>query len=141
MKKYILFFFCSIPLFAVSQEKLSIDNITGSFDLFTQVLEERFDVKIFYKKEWINHFDKRIDILGESVEEVLNNTLQDTDLGYLKYSESNYIIAPSDELSEVLSLDYVLVKERFAATELAKEIPLLYIGDSSLMGLITLDQT
>ncbi len=119
-----------------AQESISLENISGSFDLFVRVVEERFDVKIFYKKEWVSDIDKSINLTGETIDQILNNALEDTGLGFLEYSESNFIIAPSEDISEVLSLDYVLVKERFNAPVIAADLPMLYIGDSSLVGQI-----
>ncbi len=77
------------------------------------MVEQRFDVKVFFKNEWVSNFDNRINLVGETIEQILNDALKDTELGYLEYSQSNFIIAPSTDISEVLSLDYVLVKERF----------------------------
>ena len=83
--------------------------------------------------EWVASIEDLPPISGSSLEEVLTFALEDTDLGYLKYSGSNYVIAPSKDLSEVLSLSYVLVKERFNTSEILTNVPMLYIGDSSLV--------
>ena len=135
MKKFLIYIALLSPAWAFAQDTIpEIEDKDFPFDLFIKDLEDRFEVKIFYMGEWVASIEDLPPIRGSSLEEVLTFALEGTDLGYLKYSVSNYVIAPSKDLSEVLSLSYVLVKERFNTSEILTNVPMLYIGDSSLVG-------
>ncbi|KPL14547.1 MAG: hypothetical protein AMS26_10380 [Bacteroides sp. SM23_62] len=88
-----------VQVYAQLLDKLliTIDTSSGGFESFVNELEDKYPVKVFYRKEWIDQIRVEKGYSQTLLPDVLRDVLKNSGLSYMSY-RSNIVLVPEYSL-------------------------------------------
>lgn len=120
-------------------------KISGNYQNATlkeilQDIETHYPIRFFYKEAWLftGKINKQFD--QQSITNVLNSLLGNSDLSYISYGDNNIIIGQKDRIEDLRSSEYFRTKQSIAAQDFDNRFPVLTAGDSTAASNSSLNQ-
>ncbi|NND33729.1 MAG: TonB-dependent receptor plug domain-containing protein [Saprospiraceae bacterium] len=106
------FFFFQHSDAQTSADQISIAISNQTLPEVLQKLEEKGDVRFFYRDEELPEKAFSLEIKNRSVQEALTEVLSSTNLGFIEYRDQNIILMPREKVKQVYTASYYQALEK-----------------------------